>query len=503
MVDDERTFLLPAERALADLHTGCPGLDEILGGGLPAGRVYLLEGEPGTGKTTLALQFLREGDRLGETCLYVGLSETRVELLDVINSHGWGEPKFEVLEVHPSDDALEPESQYTIFQPSEIELGATTHRILDRINTLRPRRVVIDSLSEMRLLAQSAFRFRRQILALRKHLVEHGATTILIDDRSSANHEGLVHTLVTGVISLEHRAPDYGDERRQLRVAKLRARRYLSGYHDFRIDRGGLVVFPRRQPMGVTPGSQRGVLRSGIPAIDELLGGGIHSGTSTLLSGPSGAGKSSVATQFAMAAIARGDRAAMFIFDETVETFLARGEGLSMPVREGLASGGLTVEQVDPARLSPGEFAARVTDEVERGAKLVVVDSLNGYLNAMAQEKQLVAQLHDLLMYLSEHDVTTLLVLAHAGVVGEQMHSPIDVSYLADAVILFRYFEAFGEVRKALSVLKRRTGMHESAIRELSLSNEGLHVGPPLRSFQGVLKGVPNLVSVEAGATNG
>ncbi|OAI43253.1 circadian clock protein KaiC [bacterium SCGC AG-212-C10] len=480
-----------AGAGVTNCNTGVAGLDYVLGGGLPEGRVYLTEGEPGSGKTTLALQFLYEGAAQGEVGLYLGLSETVEELNDVVASHGWAPPPFQVLELHPSDDSLSPDSQYTIFHPSEVELGATTKRIIEAIETNKPRRVVLDSLSEMRLLAQSPFRFRRQIIALKHYLAQHGCTALFLDDRAPSTTESPVHTLTHGVISMEHYAADFGTERRRLRISKLRGQEFVGGYHDFNIVRGGIEVFPRLVPPARPAEVPAEPLASGIAQLDTLLGGGIEYGTSTLFVGPTGSGKSSVAAHFAMGAIATGHRAAVFTFDETVETFVIRCTGLGLKVKEAIEDGSLFVLQVDPATLSPGEFACRVTGEVDNGARVVVIDSLNGYLTAMVREHALVAQLHELLTHNNQMGAMTLLVMAQAGILGPAMTSPVDASYLADNVLLFRYFEAFGSVHKALSVLKRRRGGHETSIRRLTMDARGIGVGEPLLEFRGVLTGVP------------
>lgn len=475
--------------------TGVAGLDKVLEGGVTAGRLYLVEGDPGAGKTTLAMQFLREGARLGEQGLYIGLSETRVELLDIIASHGWEQPAWEVRELGVPEEFNAPDSQYTIFQPAEVELGSTTQAILEAVGEVRPKRLVIDSLSEMRLLAQSSFRLRRQILALKQFLASKDCTTFLIDDRNPVQSESQVQTIVHGVVTLEHLAPEFGAERRRLEVKKLRGQSFAGGYHDFRIATGGIQVYPRLVAAGHTPAPSRRNLASGIASLDALLGGGLDFGTSTLLMGPTGAGKSSLATQYTVAAVAQGIRAAAFTFDETEETYLRRAEGMNLDLREAVREGKLELTQIDPAQMSPGEFAACVVAAVDRGARLVVIDSLNGYLNAMPEERFLTAQLHELLTYMGSQGVATLLLMAQTGVVGPSMQSPVDASYLADSIVLFRYYEAFGGLHKAISVLKRRIGPHEETIRELSISAGGLSVGAPLKQFHGVLLGVPNLMS--------
>jgi circadian clock protein KaiC len=474
--------------------TGVAGLDDVLGGGLTAHRLYLLEGNPGSGKTTLAMQFLLEGARRGERGVYVTLSETKPELTAVARSHGWSLDGVEVVELAPSEDALEPDNQYTMFQPSEVELGVTTRAILQEVERVKPTRVVIDSLSELRLLAQNALRYRRQILGLKQFFVGRECTVLLADDKTSEDQDLQLQSLAHGVLTLEQLSPEYGAERRRLRVTKFRGQRYRGGYHDFAIKTGGLVVYPRLVPAEHARCPEDGLLLSGNKELDALLGGGIELGVSVLLLGPAGSGKSSLAALYARAAAARGERAAMFLFDERVEVLRKRAAGLGIDLAPHLESGRLTAQPVDPAELSPGEFAHAVRAAVEPpgggpGARVVVIDSLNGYLQAMPEERFLTAQLHELLNYLGHRGVVTFLVLAQHGMVGP-MESEVDTTYLADTVILLRYFEARGEVRQALSVVKKRTGRHERTIRELRLDG-GIRVGEPLRDFQGVLTGVP------------
>ncbi len=473
------------------LATGVEGLDNILDGGFPAHRLYLIEGEPGTGKTTLALDFLMEGVRRGETGLYVTLSETADELKAVADSHGWVLDGFTIYEVVPPIDGLKPDAQYTIFHPAEIELGETTNSILKEFQRIKPKRVVIDSLSEMRLLAREPLRFRRQILTLKQYLAAQHATVLLLDDKV-AGQDLQIHSIVHGVVSLEHLAVEYGAERRRLRVTKLRASQFRGGYHDFVIVTGGLRVFPRLVAAEHHAGFDGGSVSSDIPALDRLLGGGLDRGTSTLVLGPAGSGKSTLATQFAAAAAARGERTAAFIFDELRETFLLRATGVGTKMKRFVSQGLIMIQQVDPAELSPGEFAAAVRSSVDKdGARLVLIDSLNGYLNAMPEERFLSIQMHELLSYLNQQGVVTVLVMAQHGFLGNAMATPVDVSYLADTVLMLRYFEAFGEIHRALSVIKKRTGPHELTIRELEIRSDGLRVGEPLREFRGVLTGVP------------
>ena len=469
------------------IPTGVDGLDDILGGGLPRNRIHLVEGDPGTGKTTLALQFLLEGVRLGESGLYVTLSETKEELIAVARSHGWSLEALTICELTVPEETLRPESQYTLFHPSEVELGETTKSVLDEVERVQPARLVFDSLSEMRLLARDALRFRRQILALKQFFIGRQCTVVLLDDRLSE-----VNSLATGVIMLEHLAPLYGAERRRLRVQKLRGTKFRGGYHDFMIRTGGLQIFPRlvaaEHRNALTPRP----LGSGIEEFDALLGGGLDRGTSTLLMGPAGVGKSSVAAQYASAAAERGERAAVFVFDESVAVYLTRATGLGMSLSHHVAAGRISLRQVDPAELSPGEFVSTVREVVERDRpSVVVIDSLNGYLNAMPEEQFLTLQMHELLAYLAHHDIVTILVMAQHGLLGAGMQTVVDVSYLADTVVIFRYYEAEGAVHQAVSVLKKRTGYHERTIRELSLTPGQIRVGEPLHRFDGILTGSP------------
>lgn len=475
--------------------TGVPGLDDVLGGGLTPNRLYLVEGNPGSGKTTLALRCLLEGTRRGEKGLYVTLSETKAELADVARSHGWSLDDIAVLELVAPESELEPDNQHAMFQPSEVELGVTTKAILAEVERVKPRRVVIDSLSEMRLLAQSPLRYRRQVLALKQFFIGRECTVFLLDDLTSETEDLQLQSIAHGVLSLEQLSPEYGAERRRLRVTKLRGQKYRGGYHDFVIATGGLDVFPRLVAGEYARGPKRGLLQADNAGLDTLLGGGLQYGTSAVLLGPAGSGKSTVAIQYARAAAGRGERAVIFAFDERVETILERTAGLGMDLTEHIESGLITIYPVDTAELSPGEFAHLVRRAAEGGggkpgARAIVIDSLNGYLNAMPEERLLTAQLHELLTYLGHKGVVTFLLVAQHGLVG-QMETPVDTTYLADTVILFRYFEAMGEVKQALSVVKKRSGKHERTIRELTLGENGISVGRPLRDFHGVLTGTP------------
>jgi circadian clock protein KaiC len=489
MADDSS----PPAASTANLAmTGIAGLDQVLGGGLTPSRLYLIEGTPGAGKTTLALQFLLEGARRGETVLYVTLSETTDELKGVAGSHGWNLDKIHMREMLPTPDSLQADEQYTMFHPSEVELGETTLRILAEVDRLRPTRIVFDSLSELRLLAGNSLRYRRQILALKQFFAGRTCTVLLLDDMTSTDHDLQVQSIAHAVLRLEQTTSDYGAARRRLIVVKYRGRGYRGGYHDYKITRGGLQVFPRLIAAEHPPRLTTEKLPSDIQELDTLLGGGIERGTSTLLVGAPGTGKSTLAVQFALAAARRGERAALFVFDENITTLRSRCAGMGMDLAPHEASGEIMLRQIDPAELSPGELVHEVRRAVtEMQAKVVMIDSLNGYLNAMPDERFLIVQLHELLSYLGNAGVATLMVGAHTGLIGTNMQAPVDASYLADAVVLLRYFEADGEVRQAISVVKKRGGAHERSIRGFAMTEHGLDIGPPLRQFRGILTGVP------------
>jgi circadian clock protein KaiC len=477
---------------LALLRMGVPGLDNVLGGGLTPHRLYLLEGAPGAGKTTVAIQFLREGAVHGESVLYVTLSESKAELAGVAHSHGWDMRGVEVREMLPAQDALEPDEQHTMFHPSEVELSETTLRILADVDVIKPSRVVFDSLSELRLLAGSSLRYRRQILALKQFFTGRMCTVLLLDDLTASDQDLQVQSIAHAVIRLEQLNPDYGASRRRLVVSKYRGKEFRGGFHDYKIARGGLQVFPRLVASEHVAPLQQTRIPSDLPALDELLGGGLEKGTSTLLVGAPGTGKSSVAVQFALAAAQRGECAALFIFDESINTLHTRCAGMGMDLATYVDSGHVRVRQVDPAELSPGEFVHEIRQAVEQHhATVIIIDSLNGYLNAMPDERFLIAQLHELLTYLGQHGVATMLVGAQHGLIGMQMQTPVDASYLADAVVLLRYYEFEGEVRQAISVLKKRGGAHERTIRAFTLTSDGVRVGEPLRNFRGILTGIP------------
>jgi circadian clock protein KaiC len=480
--------------ARAPLATGVEGLDDILAGGLTPHCLYLLEGVPGSGKTTLALQFLMAGVERGESVLYVTLSETEEELHDVAASHGWKLDGITIRELVASEDSLLPDEQYTMFHPSEVELGETTKAILADVERIKPTRVVFDSLSELRLLAGNPLRYRRQILALKQFFNGRDCTVLLLDDMTSTNHDLQVQSIAHGAMRLEQMFPEFGAERRRLIVLKYRGVSFRGGYHDYIIRKGGLEVYPRLVANEHRPTLILEKLASGIEELDTLLGGGIERGTSTLIVGAAGTGKSSLATQFVASAAARGDKSAVFIFDESINTLLTRSKGLGIDLQTHLDEGRVRIRQIDPAELSPGGFTHSIRLAVEEeGVSVVVIDSLNGYLNAMPEERFLVVQLHELLTYLGQAGVATLLIGAHQGLVGGQMVTPVDASYLADAVILMRYFEAKGELHQAISVVKKRGSAHERTIREFHLESGGIRLGPALCNFHGVLTGVPSV----------
>jgi circadian clock protein KaiC len=442
----------------------------------------------------MAMQFLREGAARGETVLYVTLSETEEELREVAASHGWTLDGIHVHELFPLGDQLDPDDQYTMFHPSEVELTDTTRRILEEVERLQPSRVVFDSLAEVRLLSGTILRLRRQVLALKQYFSGRGSTVLLLDESQVAEQGLHVHTVVHGVIALHQMRPEFGGDRRRLRINKMRGRPFRSGNHDYEIETGGVRVFPRLIAAHYRREGRNSPVSSGLPEMDQLLGGGLQRGTSTLLIGAAGTGKSSLATHFVMEAARRGERSAMFLFDENERTLITRSTGIGFDLEARIAEGLVAVQTIDPGELSPGEFIHGIRHAVEtQGARLVVIDSLNGYLNSMPEEQHVLVQLHELLAYLAQLDVVTLLINAQQGLIG-QMTNTLDISYLADTVVLLRYFEARGEVRQAMSVLKKRTGPHERTIRELSITSQGLRIGEPLRNFRGVLTGVPHEV---------
>ncbi|MBP0438672.1 ATPase domain-containing protein [Tianweitania sediminis] len=476
-------------------QTGIQGLDDILVGGLARGHVYLFEGSPGTGKTTVALRFLLAGAESGERGLYITLSETEKELRSGAASHGWElDGNIEVCELIPPENVLDHDNEQSLLYASDLELGETVKQIFDAVERVKPVRVVLDSLSEIRLLAQSSLRYRRQILSLKHYFARQGATVLLLDDLTSDTLDKTVHSVAHGVVKLEEVAPEYGAERRRVRVMKYRGQAFRGGYHDFIIRKGGVQVFPRLVAAEHRTRFTRGQMTSGIDELDQLLGGGIEQGSSALVLGPAGTGKSTFSFQFVAAAIARGERAAMFIFDEEIGLLLSRCKAMGFDFAAWRDQGLLHLEQVDAAELSPGEFAHRVRRVVnEKLAKTVVIDSLNGYQAAMPEENALILHIHELLQYLNRQGATTFLTVAQHGLMGD-MKAPVDITYLADTVILLRYFEALGKVRRAVSIIKKRTGGHEDTIREYRIGGSGLTLGQPLTEFQGILRGVPVFV---------
>lgn len=482
----------PRSRQGQPVSSGIEGLDDIFDGGFRGNRLYLIEGMPGSGKTTLALQFLLGGVARGESVLYFTLSETREELEEVAESHGWSLEGITIRELVPSENTLHPEAQYTMFHPADVELSETTNAILEDVERTKPTRVVFDSLSELRLLAGSALRYRRQILALKQYFAGRQCTVLLLDDLTSEDRDLQVQSIAHGVLLLEQLNPEYGAERRRLRVIKFRGVKFRGGYHDYMIVHGGLVVFPRLVAAEHRTDVLLSRLSSGLAPLDALLGGGIECGSSTMVVGPPGTGKSTIAVQFAVAAAQRGERSLMLIFDESRSTLINRAHGLGIKLAEHIESGLISIQPVDPAELSPGEFAHAIRRAVEHhNTSIVVIDSLNGYLAAMPSEQYLVVQLHELLNYLGQKNTATILVGAQRGLMGSQMSTPVDASYLADTVLMLRYFEDCGEIRQAVSVVKKRGGQHERTIREFAMNSQGLQIGEPLREYRGVLTGAP------------
>jgi circadian clock protein KaiC len=475
--------------------TGISGLDQILHGGLPRHRFYMIQGDPGVGKTTLALQFLLEGAHKGEKGLYITLSETKDELLAVAKSHEWNLDSIDVLELSIMEQQMLSDSQNTLFHPSEVELMQTVRIVLDHVERIKPDRVVIDSLSEFRLLSQDALRYRRQMLSFKQYFAEKGSTVLLLDDRTSGETDLLIQSIAHGVVSLKRLLSDFGTERRQLSVVKLRGLKFEDGSHDYTIQTGGLVVYPRLKMGAKLPPPPTGPLSSGIKELDNLLGGeGLERGTGSLFIGPAGAGKSTIAARFACSAAERGEKTAILIFDENLHTYIQRAESLGMGMREHIEAGLISLKHVDAAEISPGEMAHNICKLAdEETVKVVIIDSLNGYLNAMPEEKFLLLQLHELLAYLSQRGVASILVMAQHGLLGD-MHSPADLTYLADTVVLLRFFEFQGAIKKSISVVKKRSGGHENSIREFSIQENRLVVGEPLHDFHGILRGIPDFL---------
>jgi circadian clock protein KaiC len=493
-IQSERELLQDA----APVTTGLPALDYILRGGFAANRVHLIEGEPGAGKTTLGLQFLLEGTRKGERCLYITLSEGRDELIQIAGTHGWSMDGVEIFELVPPELSLDPDREQSILYASDLELGETLRLVMEEVERVAPARVVFDSLSEIRLLSQGALKFRRQVLALKHFFATRHSTVLFLDDLTQSEEDLGLHSLAHGVIRLEQIAQTYGAERRRLRVFKMRGRAFYGGFHDYVIRTGGLEVFPRLVA-GSHPdsGAFRKPALSGVAQLDALVGGGLDYGTATLIVGPSGCGKSTIAMRYVQAALERGEKALFISFDETERVFLHRGRGLGWDFSEAIASKQMVFRQVDPAELSPGEFAATVSHAVEKdGASVVVLDSLTGYQHAMPEEQFLLLQMHEMLTYLNQQGILTFVILAQSGMVGV-MQTPIDMTYLSDAALLLRFFEADGEIRRAISVIKKRTGAHENAIREMMIDGQGIQVGEKLQGFRGILTGTPTYVGAE------
>lgn len=479
--------------------TGVVGLDEVIGGGLPSNRLYVVEGDPGSGKTTFALQFLREGVRLGQRALYVTLSETLEELSDVAASHDWTLDGIDLLELNAISERLQEDANYTVYHPSDVELGETVKRIRSEVERLNPQRVALDSVSELKILSQTSARYRREILGLKQFFAGRNCTVLVLDDRTTREGEQQLQSIAHGVIRMEREAREYGTTRRQIHVVKMRGVRFMDGRHDFVIQTGGLELYPRLSAGSTPLLAHQGHLESGSAQLDALLAGGLDRGSSTLLLGPAGCGKTTLCSHYVLAALERDEQVACYLFEESRETFLRRSAGFGMDFEPYLESGKLELVQIDIGELSPGEFSARVRRVVEGSrATLVVIDSLNGYLNGMPSERFLLIHLHELLAYLGQKGVVTLLTIAQHGMLGSAMHTPIDASFLADTVILLRFFEASGMVRQAISVVKKRRGAHERTLRELKIGSAGMQVGDVLEEFEGVLTGVPRFRGKQA-----
>jgi circadian clock protein KaiC len=485
MTESVRFTSPPQKRA----STGIAGLNDVLGGGLPAHHLYLVEGEPGAGKTTLGIQFLLEGIARGESGLYVTLSETADELRTVAASHGWSLDQLTIFELVTAE-GLSPDAEQSILHPSEIELGETTRGVMAEVEKSRPSRVVFDSLSEMRLLAQDPLRYRRQILALKHFFATRGCTVLMLDDQSARDGDLQLHSIAHGVVSLSQTIGEYGGDKRSLRIAKLRGVKFRGGDHDFKLDTGGISVFPRLVAAEHHARFRATRVSTGNAGLDAMLGGGLTYGSNTLFAGPSGVGKTTTAMTCVAAALARGEKAAYYLFDEGLGTLLSRCAALRIPVEQYLASGQLRLITLDPAEVSAGEFADMVRCAVEEhGVSMIGIDSLNAYLQAMPGGKFLLLQMHELLTYLNQRGVATMLVLSQHGLFGDG-RTDIDLSYLSDSILLFRFFEARGSLLKAISVVKSRTSEHELTIREFRLGKTGIDVGEALKDFEGVMRGV-------------
>lgn len=479
-----------------DCRTGIAGLDEILGGGLPRNRVYLVRGDPGVGKTTLAMQFLLEGVAQGEAVLYITLSETKDELDAVAQAHGWQLAKVNVFELSALQERLKGHAESTFFHPSEVELNRTTQVLLDEIERVKPARLVFDSLSEMRMLAETPLRYRRQMLQLKQYLAGQRCTVLLLDDRSEAHQDTQIESIAHGVVHLLRTSPAFGATRRQINIVKVRGIKYSEGFHDLVIKTGGMTVFPRLIAAQHHAPFKRESVPSGNPDVDALLGGGLDRGTSNMFMGPAGVGKSTLAIKFALSAAERGERVLFFLFDETVETMTGRARALGMALDPHVKNGTFVIQQIDPAEIAPGELAHRIKDGVLReNVRVVAIDSINGYLNAMPEERFINLQLHELLAFLNQQGVVTMMVLAQQGIVGS-MQTTVDLTYLSDTVMLLRYYEHSGEVKQAISVIKKRSGNHERTIREFrTTAKGGIALSGPLRDMHGVLTGVPQIGS--------
>ena len=481
-----------AKRTVSRVPTGIAGIDNILCGGLPIGQMYLIDGSPGVGKTTFALQFLLEGVRRGEPCLYVTLSETKSELETVADSHGWDLTGINVVELSQIEGHFNVKSQNTLFQPAEVELTSLSNLLVAEFDRIKPVRMVLDSLSEVRLMAQNPLRYRRQILAFKQHFAGK-CTVMLLDDRSVLAQDAQVQSIVHGIIALEVVPLKFGINRRFMSVPKLRGSTFREGNHDYVIKEGGLVVYPRLIAPQVPTGFKKETFGSGNEQLDKLLGGGLDTGTGTLFMGPAGSGKSTVAAMFASQAANDGKKVLYFAFDEVPQILVNRAQEIGLEFEAALRSGMLELRQVDPAEVAPGELADEIRQATTSGTRMVILDSLNGYVNAMPGEEFLHLHLHELLTFLNQNGIVTIMVLAQHGLIGP-MGAPVDVSYLADTVMLMRFFEARGSLKKAVSVIKKRSGAHEETIRELTMSANGIRIGPPLSDFEGVMTGVPRFM---------
>ena len=475
------------------ISTGIAGVDNLLAGGLPRRGLYLLEGAPGTGKTTFALQFLLSGVAANERALLVALSETAGEVREFAETHGWSLDGVEIMDLNDLQAVVDETGRQTVFHHAEVEFTKLTNLISERIEKTKAVRVAIDSLAELRHLAEEESIYRLQMETLKPILLGNDRTILMVDE---ALHSGTIHTLAQGVIGISYSVSEFGPYRRHLSIQKLRGVKFKEGLHDFEILTGGIVVYPRLVTSKHRLNETAEQISSGISAFDSILGGGLDRGTSTIFMGPAGSGKSILATRVALAAAERGEKATVYAFEESLPTLINRSAGLGMDLQTHLTSGDLALRTIDPLELTPGKFADMVRTAVDNGTTMIVIDSLTGYIASMGAATDIALQIRNLLSFLGQRNVTTLLVSVQHGLLGSADEPSVAMSYLADTVVLLRYYEHLGEVRRALSVFKKRRGAHERTIRDIEFSSKGIEIGPPLRQFRGILTGVPEFQPV-------